>query len=211
MKITIFGAGGAIGQLLVEQALREGHEVKAYVRNLSKFTLAHQNLKLIQGELNDDNKITKAIAGADCVISVIGPPVARNYEGSPVLDGYRNMIKAMKSEDVKRFIAIATPSVKFEKDVPALSTKVPTFMAKLFLPKAYAEIVEIGKAITASGLDWTIVRFIAPNDSPTTGKVKVTFGDKNINFDISRADIANFILKQTQDNSFIHSMPIIGS
>src|ERR1035437_5380166 len=163
MTITVFGASGAIGKLLVKKALEDGYVVKAYVRNPSKLDFNHQNLEVIKGELQDYENIKKTISGVDVVISTLGAPVARNYEGFPVLEGHKNIIRAMKSENVKRFITIATPSVKFDKDVPSLVTKLPTIIAKIFLPKAYKEIVEIGKAVSSSDLDWTIVRFIAPN------------------------------------------------
>jgi putative NADH-flavin reductase len=211
MNITIFGASGAIGSLLVIQALKEGHVVKAYIRNPSKFSIEHKNLTVIAGELNDYEKIKSSITGAECVISTLGPPVARSVKGFPVLEGHKNMIRAMESENVKRFITIATPSVKFEKDVPSIATKLPAFMAKLLLPMAYKEIVQIGKLVATSTLDWTIVRFINPTNSPASGNINVTFGDKKIKLAISRADIADFILKQTTDKQHIHSMPIIGS
>jgi hypothetical protein len=117
----------------------------------------------------------------------------------------------MKSEKVKRFITIATASVKFHKDVPSLVTKLPTIMAKILLPKAYKEILEVGKVVSSSDLDWTIVRFIAPKNCIPKGQGKVTFGDKKIKLGISRADIADFILRQTKDNQYVRSMPIIGS
>ena len=182
-----------------------------YVRNPSKLDFNHQNLEVIKGELHDYENIKKTISGIDTVISTLGAPVARNYEGFPVLEGHKNIIRAMKSENVKRFITIATPSVKFDKDVPSLVTKLPTIMAKILLPKAYKEIVEIGKVVSSSDLDWTIVRFIAPKNTPKTGNVKVTFGDKKIKMPISRADIAGFILNELKNNDYIHSMPIIGS
>jgi hypothetical protein len=81
----------------------------------------------------------------------------------------------------------------------------------LFFPKAYKEIVQVGEVVSTSKLDWTIVRFIAPNNKYFSGKVKITFGEVKIKWGISRADIANFLLRQTSDTQYIHLMPIIGS
>ena len=211
MTVLIFGADGAIGKLLVEKALDEGFIVKAYVRNLSMFYYNHQNLTFIKGELYDYENIKKAVSGVDAVISTLDPPVARYYEGFPVLEGHKNIVRAMKSENVKRFITIATPSVKFEKDVPSLITKLPTIMAKLFSRKAYKQIVEIGNVVASSDLDWTIVRFVALKNRKAKGIVKVTFGDRKVKFGISRADIADFIFKEINVNRYVRSMPIIGS
>jgi len=211
VKITIFGASGAIGKLLVNQALDNGDNVRAYVRNPSKLDLKHQNLLIVQGELHDFGKIKQAVYGADAVISTLGPPLKRKYDDFSVLEGQKNIIKVMENENIKRFITIATPSVKSTEDKPSFTTRMPTIMAKVFFPSAYKEIVQLGEVVKTSRLDWTIIRFIAPNNKPRTGEVKITFGDTIINWGISRADIADFILKQTMDNKYVRSMPIIGS
>ena len=211
MEITIFGASGGIGRLLVEQALDAGYMVKAYVRNPSKFELTHQNLEIIKGELSDFENIRTAIAGVDAVISTLGPPLKRNYKGWAILDAHINIVKAMEMEGVNRFITIATPSVNFNWDISSITTKMPTIMAKLFFSKAYKEIVKVGNVVSYSKLDWTIVRFIAPNNKPLTGSVKVTFGETKIKWGISRADIAAYLLLQVEDAQQIYSMPIIGS
>lgn len=211
MEITIFGASGGIGRLLVEQALDAGYMVKAYVRNPSKLELTHQNLEIIKGELSDFENIRTAIAGVDAVISTLGPPLKRNYKGWAILDAHINIVKAMEMEGVNRFITIATPSVNFRWDISSITTKMPTVMAKLLFPKAYKEIVMVGNVVSDSSLDWTIVRIIAPNNKPLAGSVKVTFGETKIKWGISRADIAAYLLLQVEDAQQIYSMPIIGS
>ena len=69
----------------------------------------------------------------------------------------------------------------------------------------------IGDLVKQSDLDWTLVRFMAPKDTPYTGKVKVGFGDTKMNFNISREDIGAFMVEQIESKEYIHSMPIIGS
>jgi len=211
MTITVFGGSGGIGKFLVRQALDEGYYVKAYVRNTNKITISHPNLELIKGELDDFQGIKKAISGSNAVVSTLGAPMKYTYEGFPVLDGHKNIIKAMKEENVSRFITLATPSVKFEKDKTSIATVLPGILAGIIFPRAKKEIVQIGNVVTASNLDWTIVRILAPKDTPATKKVTVSFGDKKIKFAISREDIATFMLKQVKDSNYIHSMPIISS
>lgn len=76
---------------------------------------------------------------------------------------------------------------------------------------AKKEIIGIADMITASSLNWTIVRFMAPKDAPFTGNVKVGFGDTKMSFNISREDIGAFMVEQLNSNIYEHSMPIIGS
>lgn len=72
-------------------------------------------------------------------------------------------------------------------------------------------MVAIGQLLQTSELEWTLVRFMAPKDTPYTGKVKTGFGDIKMKFSISRKDIGAFMAEQLHVDRFIRSMPIIGS
>ena len=211
MTITVFGASGKIGRLLVQQAIGKGYKVKAYIRDKQSFPVSDENITLIEGTLDNKPQIQNAVTGADAVISLLGPPLKFWYKGTPVADGHANIVAAMKAAGVTRFITIATPSVKSPKDTSSVATVLPGIMARIIFPKPYIEIVKVGDVVKTSGLDWTIVRFIAPNDKEPAGNVKVSFGETKIGFSISRADITSFVLQQVQSKEFIRDMPIIGS
>lgn len=211
MKIAVFGASGAIGQLLVTKALKDGYEVIAYVRNPKKLTFTHSNLTVVKGELHEYDKIRKTIKEADTVVSTLGPSMERNVTGTPVLDGHINIIKAMYQEDKTRFITLGTPSIKFKKDIKSTTTVLSVLMGKIFIPKrGLAEMRGLGDAVRYSDLDWTLVRILAPVDDEMPNHVTVTFGDKKVKWKLSRKNIAAFMLDQVKDNTYIKSMPIIG-
>jgi uncharacterized protein YbjT (DUF2867 family) len=44
MKITVFGATGGTGRLLVEQVLASGYQVVAFARNPSKLNIKNEHL-----------------------------------------------------------------------------------------------------------------------------------------------------------------------
>lgn len=73
MKVTILGSTGGTGKELIKQALAAGHEVTVYVRNPDKLSVPNAQLKIIQGTLDEPNKINEAISGADVVLSALGP------------------------------------------------------------------------------------------------------------------------------------------
>ena len=210
MKIGVFGATGNIGRIFTELALKEGHSLNLYARNAEGLHTS-PNIKVVSGELTDFDGIKEVISGTDAVISLLGPALKRNYPGTPIATGHELIVKAMTELGLKRFITIATPAVRFERDQVSIATVMPRIMARLFLPKPYQEIVAAGEATKNSGLDWTIVRFISPTDGEPKGNVKVSFGDKKIGFSITRADIASFVLNELTNPRFITSMPIIGS
>lgn len=211
MNIMIFGANGGIGKWAVKHALQNGHNVTAYVRDSSKTSNQDKNLTVIQGEVTDAKKITEAMAGQDAVIWCVGIPMKRNYARMESLAGHKTLIKAMKSNRVKRLVDWGTPSIHFEKDKKSFVTVAPGIMAGLIFTQAKKEMVAIGEMIKKSDLEWTIVRFMTPKDTLYTGKVKVGFGDIKMKFAISREDIGAFMVKTLDSDEFIHSMPIIGS
>jgi putative NADH-flavin reductase len=74
MKLTIFGATGATGTSLVQQALAAGHQVTAVVRDPARLAIpAHQRLQVITADVLDPAAITPAVDGAGAVISAVGP------------------------------------------------------------------------------------------------------------------------------------------
>ena len=211
MKIAVFGATGGIGKFVVKHCLEKGYEVNAYVRNPDKVKIESENLNIFVGEVSDYNKIKDVIYGCDAVIIALGISMKWGYEDIDAIKAHENIVKAMKETRVNRLIDWSTPSISYKEDKTSFATVVPGIMATMFLPKAKKVLKEVNKIVISSNLDWTIVRFMAPKDSPFTNKIKVGFGDVKMNFNISREDIAYFMVNQIEDNKYLHSMPIIGS
>ena len=77
MQVTVFGASGKIGSLVVDDLLTGGHHVTAYVRDPGKLNISHPNLATVLGELSDPDRTRRAIRGAGAVISALGPSLKR--------------------------------------------------------------------------------------------------------------------------------------
>lgn len=211
MVVTIFGATGGIGKWAMKHAIEKGYEVRAFVRNPLKITVSNDNLKVVQGNLNDENAVCEAIKGSGAVIWCVGIPMKRKYESMTSLEGHKVLLSAMKKAGVKRLIDWGTPSVPFKEDKKSFITVVPGILAEIALTQAKKEMIQIGKLIENADLEWTIVRFMAPKNTPYTGKVKVGFGDVKMNFAISREDIGAFMVEQVENRQYFKSMPIVGS
>ncbi len=207
MKIVIFGAAGATGRIVVERAIEQGHEVIAFDKHIAPLTMQHPNLRLIQGDIFSPSQVEEAIAGQDAVISVLG---VRPGVTVPVCsEGTKNIIAAMKKLGVKRFItqsAFAVAALDGQwQEVPYLPLILP------FFPKVkamFADKVLQEKEILNSDLDWIIVRPAKLTDGPRIGEYKAHDplmlgpGAK-----ISRADVAEFLLEQVSDDTFLHKIP----
>lgn len=211
MNITIFGASGAIGQLVTQLALEDGDFVTAYIRNPKKISLKHPNLTLVQGELSNTSTIERAVAEADVVISTLGPAsdMSRKLKGTPIADGHELIVRAMKKLDKKRLITLATPALQSDDDKKNISTILPGVLAKIFLPNGHTEMKKMEGIIKQSSLDWTVVRIINPNVKHKGQSYDYSFGDKPAKLGVSRENVAKFMYSVARDKQLIRKMPII--
>jgi putative NADH-flavin reductase len=208
MRITVFGATGGTGRRLVEQAIAEGNEVVAYVRNPSKLDMENEHLTVVQGELTDEELIEKAVKGVDAVISLLGP--RGGSKSKPLTHGIQNIIAAMKKQGVRRLVITSTLSVKDPNDLPDFKTKSLVNIVKVTMHDAYEDIVSTAETVRNSDLDWTIVRLSMLNNKPKSGKVRAGYvGRGDVGTWISRADVADFMLKQVQDTKYLRQAPAI--
>jgi nucleoside-diphosphate-sugar epimerase len=198
VNVTVFGATGQIGRLVVGDLLAGDHDVTVYVRNPGK--LGHSDPHLV------------TVRGSDAVISALGPLLRRGSTGTPVTDGTKSIVAAMQTEHVGRYIGLATPSVPDERDNPTLKAKILPVVARLLFPNALNELVGMTTAVTQSDLDWTIARITRPTSGQPKGTVRAGFlGHDEVGSVMSRADISAFLVAQLTDETFSRAAPAISN
>ena len=208
MKVVIFGATGGTGKQLVEQALSGGHDVVAFARDRSKLGITQEHLNVVQGELSDRALIEEAIQGSDAVLSALGP--RGRSKGEEIAQGTLNIVESMKKSGVRRLIITSTLSAKDPNDRPDFRTKAMVSLVKFAMHGAYEDIVRSAEIVRASDLDWTIVRLAMLNNKPRKGHVRMGYvGRGEVGAGISRADVADFMLKQISDLSYLRQAPAI--
>src|SRR4051794_34033822 len=74
MNVVLYGATGKAGSRILSELLSRGHQVKAVVRETAKLP-QRPGLTIEAGNLDDVDVITRAIKGADAVISAYAPPM----------------------------------------------------------------------------------------------------------------------------------------
>lgn len=164
----------------------------------------------MQGELADQAAIERAVSGADAVIGVLGP--RGDSKNKPITRGIQNILASMKKQGVRRLIISSTPSASDPNDLPDFKFKALVTLVKLTMRAAYEEIINVAKIVRMSDCDWTIVRVSMLNNNPKSGKVKVGYlGKGEVGVQISRADMAEFMLKQVQDTKYLHQAPVISN
>jgi uncharacterized protein YbjT (DUF2867 family) len=69
MNVLVIGATGSIGNLVVEEALRLGHKVRALVRNSSKARQLPREAETVIGDLTRPETLAAAVDGVDALSS----------------------------------------------------------------------------------------------------------------------------------------------
>lgn len=211
MDVTVFGATGKIGHLVVEQLLEAGHHVRALVRSPGKLTVEDDHLEVIVAELDDAPAIRKAVDGADAVISALGPAIDPFLRSGPLTEAMRTIVAAMHESDVRRLVALATVSVPDPRDRPGLIDRLVPVGIGLLIPGALREIQGISEVVTTSELDWTLARITAPIDIPTNGTLRAGFLGGDVGAPMARTDVAAFLVDQLTDDRFVGASPAISN
>jgi nucleoside-diphosphate-sugar epimerase len=211
VKVTIFGATGAAGQLVTRKALDDGHEVTVYARNSSKLNIQHGRLTIVKGDLTDHSAVAEAVAGRDAVISVLGP--TQKAVGRPVTDGTKAIISAMQTHGIRRLIATSTPSAVDPNDRAAFSFSLAVRLIRTLQHSAYEEIIGAAAAIRASTLDWTLVRLpMLTSKQAVPPPVADYVGAADLRlFWLSRNVLADFLVGQLVDRTWIRKAPVLSN
>ncbi len=207
MKIVVFGASRGMGRNVVEQALEAGHHVTAFVRLSSGFTSTHPNLTVSQGDAMDAAAVEKAIAGQDAVISALGhtrPPVPGMMETAA-----KNIVKGMKKHGVRRLVSTTGAGVRQPEDEPKFADQLIALLLNLLAKDVVQDSAANVGVIQASDLDWTVVRFPRLNDGTRVGKYRVGYVGRNSSSQLSRADGADFVLKELTEMKWLRKLPVV--
>jgi len=209
MRLVVFGASGGTGQHLVQQALAEGDTVLAFARRPETvLTAPSPGLTVVQGDIHDPAAVTAAIAGQDAVLSALG---ARTLGKSDVLEaGVRNILAGMSVHGVRRIIVLGASGASGE------SAQHQGTAARLILKLVKATILREPfrsqraqeRLLQASDTEYTIVRPPRLLNRPFTGHYRVQEdGLPPGGLTIGRADVADFMLRQVTDRTWIRKGP----
>lgn len=200
MKILILGATGPTGQHLVMQALEHRHDLTVLVRNPAKLSIVHENLSVITGDVLDKTIVSKALAGQDAVISALGK--GKSLKSSDLITQAVNvLIPAMNVAHIKRLIFLSGFGAG---ETLVQASSIQKIIFRTFLKGIYRDKANAEQQLRSSNLDWTLVYPVRLNNKPATGNYKA--GEKLTmkgSPDISRADVADFMLRQLSSDTYM--------
>ncbi|MGD3110244.1 NAD(P)-dependent oxidoreductase [Streptomyces sp. YGL11-2] len=211
MQLTVFGATGGTGRLVVEQALDTGHDVRAVVRTPAKLPLQHRNLQIIKADVFDPEALKPTLAGADAVISALGA-VGRKDTGQVCANGVRSILAAMESTGVHRIAAIsAQPVLRSGAGEPLWFRMTVTPVIRAIYRNTYADLERMEALLADSAAEWTVLRPPYLTDKPGTGRYRTAFEANVSGSSLTRADLATALLTVLTDPGTIRHAIGVGA
>lgn len=167
----------------------------------------HHRLQVLRGDVLDEASVHRAVAGHDAVLIALGTSARKPL---PVLShGVRHVLDAMEKHRVRRLVVLSAAGALRE---PAgfLVGGMGLRIFRMVLPGVYMEHRKMLQEIQRRDLDWTAVRAVLLTKGPPKGRYRVAVaGLPRWGFRISRADVADFMIRQLTTDEFVRKMPAI--
>ena len=198
MKLIVLGATGGTGLEIVRQAVEPGHSVTAFVRSPGRLKPFGDRITVRQGNLLNAAELEPVVRGQDAVLSGFGPrlPVS-NADANLLRQFGEALTSAMPQAGVRRAVVESVAFLFKDSIIP------PAYLlGRMLFPSVVADASAMEELFQKSGLEWTIARPPELTDKPYTGKYRVREGHlPRFGFKISRADVADFMIKAAENRS----------
>jgi putative NADH-flavin reductase len=200
MKLVVLGATGGVGLEIVRQAVEHGHSVTAFVRQCQGLGLFSDRITVVRGNLLNSDELTRVIEGHDAVVSGFGPRLPLSKNDSHLLQEFSvALTNAMLRAAINRLIVVSTAFLFKDSILPPTN-----LVGRLFFPQAVKDAAQMENVVSTSGLEWTLVRPPRLTNKPLTATYRVREGHlPTFGFTISRADVANYMLKAAEMHSAV--------
>ena len=203
MKLIVLGATGGTGFEIIRQAVERGHALTALVRSPERLNGFKDRITVRAGDLLNPAELEHAIRGHDAVLSAFGPRAPVSKADADLLQRFAvALTRAMPLAGVRRVIVESVAFLFKDSIMP------PAYVVgRLFFPQVVTDASAMERIFAGSDLDWTMVRPPELTDKMFTGKYRVReehlpfFG-----FTISRADVADFMIKAVENHSSIRKV-----
>ncbi|MDL2335296.1 MAG: NAD(P)H-binding protein [Chloroflexota bacterium] len=209
MRVLIFGASGNIGRHVREEARAAGHELVLFTRDPAGLEPVQAGETVVAGDIADPAAVERAVQGAEAVISVLGP-TTNSADQVQLFEAFaKALVAAMKRSGARRLVTISGAGCTLPGEIKPVSGRVASAVVRLFVRHVVEAKQRELNVIVASDLDWTAPRPARVTDAPATGKYRVGRDAKG--FQVSAADLAQFMVAQLADDSYLRQAPIVSN
>ena len=208
MRVLIIGASKGIGLETTRQALDAVHDVRALARSATAIAVSNPSLEKMPGDALKTEDVEAALVGVDVVIQTLGVGLGDLFRPVHLFsDATRVLIAAMRSQVVKRLICVTGFGAGDSRASISCLQRLPF---QIVFGRAYDDKSLQEQLIKESELDWTIARPGVLTNGPRTGRNRILSESSQWrNGIISRADVAEFLVRQIGDQTYIRKTPVL--
>jgi len=204
MNIAVLAANGRTGKKFVEQALANGHTVRAGVYGGNDLA-PHTNLHIMQCDATNEAQVAALLHGQDAVVSFIGH--VKNSPPSVQTDAMRTLAVIMAQLKIRRVISLTGTGVRFAGDKVTLVDRLLNMAVSVIDPARVKDGRNHAEILKKSDLDWTIIRVLKlQNVAPKPFKLTPHGPTK---WYVGREEVSRAVLQVLEENSFVLQAPII--
>ena len=198
MRVIIFGAPGGTGRATARALVAAGDEITGFARDPSRLSdLA--GLEAVRGDVMRAADVDAAIPGHDAAIVSLGNSqnpfaMALGARRSATRDvcevGTRNIVSVMQTAAIDRLLVVTALGIGNRRALPfAIRLFYRTILREHMADKEKQEIL-----VKASELAWTLVQPVGLTDGKSTGDWLADTTGRIRRRQISRADLAAFLV-----------------
>ena len=189
----MLGATGPTGRLVVAQAREQGHEATAFGR-------------ATHGDATDPAAVARAIPGHDAVVSALGRRAS--FKSDHLIErSMRAIAPAMEHAGAQRLILVSAFGVGASRSE---APPIPRLMYRLLLSDIFADKLAAEDYLRGTRIEWTFVYPVLLTDGPRTGRYRA---GEHLALrglpKISRADVADFILRELRDAAYVRKTAVL--
>ena len=210
--VLIIGASRGIGLKTVEAALHAGHSVRALARSARGIPVDHPKLGKMVGDALQVPTVKRALTGVDVVIQSLGISAGSEiiFKSTQLFSiATRVLVAAMEEAQVKRLICVTGFGAGDSRGRGGFLYSVAFH---LLVGRIYDDKDVQERIVRGSKLDWVIVRPVILTNGPKTNAYRALVDPHHWTCGfISRADVADFLVKQIEDDAFLRKTPVLMS
>lgn len=152
LHLGVLGAGGHVGQRIVDEALARGHRVTAIVRDPSRYERRHEHLDVVSGDATDAASLQQAAANLDVLVNAAGTGRVADADGTLYLKTAQALAQALPAlPEPPRLIVVGGVGSLLDAEGAPMLNKVPPQR----LPEHRGQQAALDFYRVSTGLRWT--------------------------------------------------------
>jgi putative NADH-flavin reductase len=210
MKVTIFGATGALGGECLKQCLEARHQVTVLARTPAKLPPeVRKQTTVIEGDGLDPDSVGRALAGGtEAVLFAVG--VDRRSPEDLCTDVTRLILAAMPRLGVRRLVWCGGGGTLVEDDSVTFGARFVAMFSRTFLGLRHRDKEHQLELLNRSReVDWLGVRPLQMRKGPKRAEYRLGFHPFSGLSKISFADCAHAMIGMLTDDTWLHKAPIV--